>query len=43
MVKFLHSDVKVSDEEEGTFKIGTELNDSIITHILEANISMTLI
>jgi DNA-directed RNA polymerase subunit beta len=38
--KFLHRDVKVSDdEEEGTFKIGTELNDTIIKQILEANIS----
>ena len=38
--KYLHSDVKVSDdEEEGTFKIGTELNDTIIKQILEANIN----
>ena len=38
--KFLHRDVKVSDdEEEGTFKIGTELNDAIIQNILAANIS----
>ena len=38
--KFLHKDVKVSDdEEEGVFKIGTELNDTIINQILEANIS----
>ncbi len=36
--KFLHRDVKVSDEEEGTFKIGTELNDTIIQQILDANI-----
>ena len=36
--KFLHKDVKVSDEEEGTFKIGTELNDTIIQQILDANI-----
>ena len=36
--KFLHTDIKVSDEEEGTFKIGTELNDTIIEKILEANI-----
>ncbi|MDC3225978.1 DNA-directed RNA polymerase subunit beta [Candidatus Pelagibacter sp.] len=36
--KFLHADVKVSDEEEGTFKIGTELNDTIIQQILDANI-----
>ncbi len=38
--KYLHSDVKVSDdEEEGTFAIGTELNDTIIKQILEANIN----
>ena len=38
--KFLHKDVKVSDEEEGgTFSIGTELNDTIIKQILEANIT----
>ena len=37
--KYLHRDVKVSDEEEGIFGIGTELNDSIIKQILEANIS----
>jgi len=37
--KYLHRDVKVSDEEEGTFAIGTELNDTIIKQILEANIS----
>jgi len=37
--KHLHRDVRVSDdEEEGTFAIGTELNDTIIKHILEANI-----
>ena len=38
--KFLHKDVQVSEEEEGgIFKIGTELNDTIITSILEAKIS----
>ncbi|MDA9604843.1 DNA-directed RNA polymerase subunit beta [Candidatus Pelagibacter sp.] len=38
--KFLHKDIKVSDdEEEGVFGIGTELNDTIIRQILEANIS----
>jgi DNA-directed RNA polymerase subunit beta len=38
--KYLHRDVKVSDdEEEGIFAIGTELNDTIIKQILEANIS----
>jgi DNA-directed RNA polymerase subunit beta len=36
--KFLHKDVKVNDEEEGTFKIGTELNESVIQQILDANI-----
>src|SRR6056300_1626150 len=37
--KFLHKDIKVSDdEEEGTFKIGTEINDSVIQQILDANI-----
>mgnify|MGYP007000460775 CR=1 len=30
--------IKVSDEEEGVFKIGTELNDTIIEQILQANI-----
>jgi DNA-directed RNA polymerase subunit beta len=38
--KYLHRDIKVSDdEEEGTFNIGTELNDAIIKEILEAGIS----
>ena len=37
--KYLHRDVKVSDDEEGTFLLGTELNDTIIKQILEANIS----
>ncbi|MDC0046348.1 DNA-directed RNA polymerase subunit beta [Candidatus Pelagibacter sp.] len=36
--KFLHRDVKISEEEDGTFKIGTELNDTIIQQILDANI-----
>lgn len=36
--KFLHRNVKVNDEEEGTFSIGTELNDSVIQQILDANI-----
>ncbi|MDA7577047.1 DNA-directed RNA polymerase subunit beta [Candidatus Pelagibacter sp.] len=36
--KFLHRDVKVNEEEEGIFAIGTELNDAIIQQILEANI-----
>ena len=37
--KFLHNDIKVKDEEGGTFKIGTELNDTIIQQILDANIT----
>jgi DNA-directed RNA polymerase subunit beta len=36
--KFLHKDVKISNEDDGTFKIGTELNDTIIQQILDANI-----
>ena len=36
--KFLHKEVKVSDEEDGTFKIGTEINDTVIQKILDANI-----
>ncbi len=34
--KFLHKDIKLSDE---TFKIGTELNETIIKKIIENNIS----
>ncbi len=37
--KILHRNIKISDEEEGTFKIGTELNDTIINQILEAKIN----
>ncbi len=37
--KFLHRDIKVNDEDEGTFKIGTELNDAVIQEILDANIN----
>ncbi|MDB0066816.1 DNA-directed RNA polymerase subunit beta [Candidatus Pelagibacter sp.] len=37
--KFLHRDVKINDEEDGIFAIGTELNDTIIKQILDANIS----
>ena len=33
--KFLHRDVKVNEEEDGVFKIGTELNDAIIQQILD--------
>jgi DNA-directed RNA polymerase subunit beta len=37
--KFLHKDIKVSDDEdEGIFKIGTEINDAVIQQILDANI-----
>ena len=36
--KFLHKDIKIKDEDEGTFKIGTEINDTIIQQILDANI-----
>jgi DNA-directed RNA polymerase subunit beta len=36
--KFLHRDVQVNDEEEGTFAIGTELNGAAIQQILDANI-----
>ncbi len=36
--KFLHRDVKVNEEEDGILKIGTELNDTIIQQILDANI-----
>jgi DNA-directed RNA polymerase subunit beta len=37
--KFLHKDVKVNEEEDGIFRIGTELNDTIINQFLEANIN----
>ena len=37
--KFLHVDLKVSDEDDGVLKIGTELNDTIIQKILDAKIS----
>jgi len=36
--KFLHKDIKVNEEEDGIFKIGTEINDTIIQQILDANI-----
>jgi DNA-directed RNA polymerase subunit beta len=36
--KFLHRDVKVNEEEDGTFAIGTELNDAVLQQILDANI-----
>ncbi len=36
--KFLHKDIKINEEEGGTFKIGTELNETIIQQILDAKI-----
>ncbi len=36
--KFLHKDIKISDKEGDTFKIGTELNETIIQQILDAKI-----
>ena len=36
--KFLHKDIKISDGEDGTFKLGTELNETILEKILEAKI-----
>ncbi len=37
--KFLHNDIKLNDKEDGLFKIGTELNETIIQQILDANIT----
>ena len=43
LAKFLHKDVKVSDDdEEGTFRVGTELNDAVLQQILDANIQLNL-
>ena len=36
--KFLYKEIKISDEEDGVIKIGTELNDTIIQKIIDANI-----
>ena len=36
--KFLHQDIKINEDEDGTLSIGTELNDTIIQKILDANI-----
>ena len=36
--KFLHNEVKINNDENGTFKIGTELNETIIDQIIEAKI-----
>ena len=38
--KFLHSEIKISDEEDGVFKIGTEINDTIIQKIIDAKINL---
>ena len=37
--KFLHEDIKISNEVGDIFKIGTELNETIIQKILDANIN----
>jgi len=37
--KFLHHGVKINEEEDGIFKIGTELNDAVLEQILKANIT----
>ncbi len=36
--KFLHNDIKISEEEGDIFKIGTELNETIVQKILDTNI-----
>ena len=36
--KFLHKDIKISDEENRILKIGTELNETILKQILDAKI-----
>ena len=36
--KFLHKEIKLSDEETGTLKIGTEINETILKQILDAKI-----
>ncbi len=36
--KFLHKEVKISDQEGDVFKIGTEINDAIIQKIVQSNI-----
>ena len=35
--KFLHKEIKVSDDENGILKIVTEINDTIIKQILDQN------
>ena len=37
--KFLHKNIKIGEKEEDIFKIGTELNDTILQQITDANIS----
>ncbi len=37
--KFLHNDIKLSNEENSTLKIGTELNETIVQQIVDANIN----
>ena len=36
--KFLQRNIKMNDEEDGIFKIGTELNETILQKIVDANI-----
>ncbi len=36
--KFLHTDVKINDDEGEVHKIGTELNETVIQQILDSNI-----
>jgi len=36
--KFLHSDIKINEDENGTLKIGTELNDTIIQQLIDAKV-----
>ncbi len=36
--KFLHKDIKLSNDTDGILKIGTELNETILQQILDANI-----
>ena len=35
--KFLHKDVKISEEEDGILKIGTELNETNLQQIVDSN------
>ena len=37
--KFLHKEVKINDNDDDTFKIGTEINEIVIQKILDANIT----